>query len=260
MKQRIFRTFVELSNSKLQSNMLKKFAQSKMSKFIIPQFAKTFQINIAEAAKPIGEYKSLHQFFIRSLADGSRTVEAKEDVIVSPVDGKIATFGVLNEQSEFMVKGQTYSLTDMLGDKREAKRYVGGQFIIFYLSPKDYHRIHSPVAGHIKRQWRLGGRSYPVNEMGLKYGKKPLSHNYRLLTELEVEGKSMVVVKVGAMNINSIELTHDHTQLKKGEEIGYFSFGSTVILLFKPNFLTFDSIHENQNIKMGEKIAQKSQA
>ncbi|KMK75908.1 phosphatidylserine decarboxylase [Alkalihalobacillus pseudalcaliphilus] len=254
MKQKLFRIFVELSNSPFQSKIIMRFAQSKISKRIIPAFAKTFQINMHEAEKSITEYQSLHAFFTRKLKNGVRTVDDKETSIVSPVDAKIASLGTLTPKSEFQVKGQMYQLLDLLGDREKAQQYVNGHYIVLYLSPKDYHRIHSPLTGEITKQWELGKRSYPVNDAGLKYGKKPLSHNYRSLTELCVMNQHVIMAKVGAMNINTIALTHSHEQLKKGEELGYFSFGSTVILLFEPTMMEFEHLQEGDSVQMGQKI------
>ncbi|GAF66008.1 phosphatidylserine decarboxylase [Bacillus sp. TS-2] len=257
MKQRIYRAFVELSNNPFQSKLLKKFAQSKLSKPIIPSFYKTFQINLEEAEKNIGEYKSLHEFFIRRLKREVRPINQQLTTVVSPVDAKVAAFGDIDQEQNFYVKEQYYSLNELLGSKQKAEEFQRGSFLILYLSPRDYHRIHSPLDATINQQQTLGGNSYPVNDAGLKYGKRPLSRNYRVITELEDDGRKCLVIKVGAMNINTIEVTHSEQHIKRGEELGYFSFGSTVILLFEENFVTFDDVKVNQFIQMGQPIAFK---
>ena len=145
----------------------------------------------------------------------------------------------------------------MLGSEKLAIPYVNGKYIVLYLSPAEYHRIHAPVDGKVIKQYILGEKSYPVNKWGLQYGKNTISGNYRLLTELEMPNeKNCFHVKVGAMFVNSIELTNTSTNWKKGEEIGYFSFGSTVVMLFEEDSVEFAStIHEGQFIRMGELVA-----
>jgi phosphatidylserine decarboxylase len=205
--------------------------------------------------KPLNEYNHLHDLFIRELKAGVRPINNEREALISPVDGILAQFGQLQEETLFHVKGQTYNIEEMLGSKQASKPYLNGQYFILYLSPSHYHRIHSPVDGTILKQWILGGRSYPVNDLGLRYGKKPLSKNYRLITELKASGKHIAVVKVGAMNVNTIEVTHKHNSLQKGEEIGYFSFGSTVVLLCEDGLIVDVDLQENSQLKLGQKLA-----
>ena len=175
--------------------------------------------------------------------------------MTSPVDAVIEDVGTITETSEMIVKGKTYSIEEMLADKTDIKKYLNGTFMILYLSPSHYHRIHSPVSGTVVRQWTLGSKSYPVNKWGLKYGVRTLAKNYRVITEVETGSGHVSVVKVGAMFVNSIETTHSGTVLEKGEEMAYFSFGSTVVLLFEQGIFKLDpSIHTPKEIKMGEKL------
>ncbi|WP_017728449.1 phosphatidylserine decarboxylase [Halalkalibacterium ligniniphilum] len=254
MKKKVLRAFVELANNPFQSYVLKKFTQSSISRIVVPAFAKTFKINQEEMERPLQQYGSLHEFFIRKLKTGARPIDERENHLVSPVDGTLAEMGVLKEGTSFFVKGQHYSLSEMLGSDAEAKKYEEGRYALFYLSPSDYHRIHSPHAGTIRKQWALGKKSAPVNHVGLKYGKRPLSRNYRFITEMQVGGRAMAIVKIGAMNINSIILTHQKACLKKGDEMGYFSFGSSVLLLFEKDMYHPTSTSLPVKIKIGESI------
>jgi phosphatidylserine decarboxylase len=255
VKKTVYRSFVELTGSPLVSNVIKTFATSKWSKKIVPSFARTFQINQVEMDKQLHEYESLHQFFIRSLKRGARQIHAGENSLVSPVDGVLAKFGKVTGNNTFHVKGQDYSLNEMVGSEENAEKYKSGTYLILYLSPRHYHRIHSPVSGTVISQNIYGKKSYPVNEAGLTYGVRPLSKNYRVVTEMDCNGKTIAVVKVGALNINTIETTHETNELKKGEEIGYFSFGSTVVLLLEPGTCELlPQLRENREVKMGEKI------
>lgn len=128
--------------------------------------------------------------------------------------------------------------------------------MVLYLSPSHYHRIHSPLTGTVLRRFTLGRKSYPVNQLGLKYGREPLSKNYRVVTELVSRDKNVAVVKVGAMFVNSIELVHERENVQKGEEMAYFTFGSTVVLLFEKGMVQVNtSLQKGQEIRLGECLA-----
>lgn len=251
----LYRLFIELTNRPLTSKWLASFTCSKWSRFIIPSYAKVYKVNEEEMEKKLHEYETLQQLFVRTLKEGLRPIDEHPDSVVSPVDAVIEDVGIITDQKEIIVKGKTYSIREMLGDDHIAEKYLHGTFIILYLSPSHYHRIHSPICGEVVKQWTLGGKSYPVNRLGLRYGKDPLSKNYRKITELCTNGMYMAIVKVGAMFVNSIEWTHEREYVKKGEEIGYFSFGSTVVLLFEKNAFTLDEhIVPPLEVKMGQRL------
>ncbi|MRX71344.1 phosphatidylserine decarboxylase [Bacillus lacus] len=258
MRKKIYQSFIELTNSLPLSKGLMTFSKSKLSKRMIPSYAKLFMIEQEEMGKNIAEYTSLHDLFIRELKIGSRQISALTESVSSPVDAVAEQFGTISEHSSIVVKNQQYSIEEMLENKELAKKYIGGQFIVLYLSPRHYHRIHSPIDGEITEQYNLGSASYPVNRWGLTYGKAPLSRNFRKVTEMVcgLNGGHAAVIKVGAMFINSIETTHVSKTLKKGEEMGYFSFGSTVVLLFeKDRFRLSPGLQVQSEVKMGEEIA-----
>jgi phosphatidylserine decarboxylase len=228
-----YRMLIELTNRKSTSRVLAKFTKSAKSRILIPSFAKVYSINLDEMEKPLCKYKTLQELFTRKLKKSVRRISEEPYAVVSPVDASIEDLGRISLEHTFIVKGKQYSIIELLGSDQKAQKYLNGTYMIFYLSPSDYHWIHSPVTGKVVEQWTLGTKSYPVNKYGLKYGKKPLSKNYRLMSEVCINDVSMVIVKVGAMFINSIEIVDEGSVWKKGNEIGYFSFGSTVLLLFE---------------------------
>lgn len=255
MLQSIYRILIELTNGKWSSVILQKFAKSQSSKKIVPSFARTYKINQNEMEKPINEYPSLHEFFIRNLKTGAREIDGDPDSVVSPVDAVIEDIGKIEGDRTINVKGKIYSIAEMMGNQEKVARYEQGTYMIFYLSPSHYHRIHSPLTGEVTNQWTLGMKSYPVNKMGLKYGNYPLSKNYRKITEIRHKSGMTALVKVGAMFVNSIETTHNGEKLTKGEQIAYFTFGSTVVLLFeKDTFSLLPNISTPHHIKYGERI------
>lgn len=256
MRRTLYRLMIELTNGRFTSYVLRNFAQSRLSSIIISSYAKVFQINQDEMEKDLKEYKTLHELFTRKLKEGKRVIDDNASSVISPVDGIFADYGPIEDTKMFEIKGKEYSVVEMLGNEERAKRYAGGTYMVIYLSPSHYHRIHSPLSGAVTDRFVLGRKSYPVNEAGMTLGKEPLSKNYRSVTEVESEGKRMALVKVGAMFVNSIELLHEREVVQKGEEMAYFTFGSTVVLLFEKGMVeAVETLTSGQDIYLGEKIA-----
>ncbi|MDY0410324.1 phosphatidylserine decarboxylase [Paracerasibacillus soli] len=231
----IFKYFVELTGNPYSSSILKSFAKSKCSKPLIRPFANTYQINQNEMKLPIHQYGSLHDFFTRQLKDNLRPIDASPNTLISPVDGVLSDMGPIMKNQTFFIKDRLYQLDHVLGSKERAKKYEDGFFYILYLSPRHYHRFHYPISGTLHSRYALGEKSFPVNSLGMRWGDALFATNYRLISELQTEFGNIAMVKVGALNINSIQLIHSEDKFTKGEELGYFSFGSTVILFIEKN-------------------------
>lgn len=256
MRQRVYQSLIELTNGRWSSLAIQRFANSPISRKIIPSYIRTYGIHMGEVSQSVEAFPTLHDFFIRKIDAQHRPIVGGAMVATSPVDAKVESVGAITSDGTFLVKDKSYTLTDLLGNVEHASKYIDGTFMVFYLSPADYHRIHSPVDGHVKQQVTLGEKSYPVNQAGLTYGKTPISGNYRQITHLVCpNSKTCAVVSVGAMLVNSIQLTNHSRDWKKGEEIGYFTFGSTVVLLFEKNAFQLDSaIIAGSRVRVGEKI------
>lgn len=256
LRNTLYQTLIELTNGPLTSRMLRAFTMSKWSRYLIPLYMKTYHIQANELIKRPREFTSLHAFFIRELKEGTRIIEEREDAIISPVDGVIVDWGIVTKELEIVIKGKSYSVTEMLGDQTIADKYDGGTFFLLYLSPADYHRIHVPLGGNVLSRQVFGRKSYPVNRIGLRYGRSPLAKNFRMVSEIDTMHGTYAVVKVGAMYVNSIEWTAGKDQLHKGAEMGYFSFGSSVVLLFPEKMLTINaSLQKGNAVKVGECLA-----
>lgn len=253
IKSRLYQTLFELNAAPIIAKRLRAFAESKASRAFIPSFAKTYRINLAEAAEPIEAYPSLHAFFTRHLKAGARSIDPSPDSVVSPCDGRLSIVADLTTDSRFDVKGQSYTLAELLGSQSEARRYAGGTVCVLYLSPRDYHRVHVPLAGRVLSHYELGDRSAPVNDIGLTETVRPLSRNYRRVTRFETVAGRYEHIMVGALNVNTIEWTLDGDHAAKGEEVGYFSFGSTVILCFEKDHVTIDPTKIGP-VRLGEVI------
>ncbi|MGG5254974.1 phosphatidylserine decarboxylase [Neobacillus sp. SM06] len=255
MKETLYRLLIELTNGRLTSLLLKRFARSPISKIIVPSFARLYHLNLDEMEKKLEEFPTLHDLFVRKLKAGAREIHPDAATVTSPVDAVLEDSGKINDTCELFVKGKRYAVAEMLGDQSAIKKYINGTYLILYLSPSHYHRIHSPVTGVVEKRWTLGKKSFPVNKWGLQYGKSPLAKNYRMITEIKTQFGFVAVVKVGAMFVNSIEVSHLGESVKKGEEMAYFSFGSTVVLLFEKDIFQPESALEPPvELKVGEKI------
>jgi phosphatidylserine decarboxylase len=251
MKKETYRLIMDLTHNPFYTSVLKGFASSSLSKPFIRRFSNTYGINIAEAEKPIGEYKTLQEFFSRSLKESSRPVSPINNSVASPVDGDLTAAGNIDAYDTFLVKGKVHDLYTLLRREDKVKRYSGGDFGVFYLSPQDYHRIHSPLDGEVISRWALGEYSEPVNSLAFKFGVQPLASNYRLITEIYTSFGYVCIVKVGALNVNSVKYTHLSRMLEKGEEFASFGFGSSVIVLFEPGSIEINK-QEGSFLRQGE--------
>lgn len=255
MKGKLYRLVIRALNGQRISKILYTFAHSRVSKPFIKPYAKFYKIDVEEAKLQMEQFTCLHDFFTRELKKDVRPIDKRENHVISPVDGTIAEYGTISVENEMIVKNKPYSITELLGSVERANQYIGGTYVVIYLSPANYHRIHAPFNGKVLHTYELGGRSYPVNQHGLKYGDATLAKNYRTITELKTDTCRYASINVGAMFVNSIVLTNKDDHWTKGEEVAYFSFGSTVVLLFEKN--TFDinkDLYPQASIKLGMSI------
>ena len=257
MEHRLLRAMTELTSRKWLSRITGAFAKSSFSRRLIRRFARAYRISIDEAEKTIGEYKSLNEFFTRRLKPGSRPVDESTDALISPVDARIASCGTIRDGTLLQVKGQNYTLTELLDNSPRIPQYQNGYYWVLYLSPTDYHRIHSPCTGTVVETDHIPGRVYPVNEFGLTFMRKVLSRNERLITYIRHEHGELAVVKVGALNVSSIRYAEQNppASLARGAELAYFEFGSTVVLLTEDGTIKPRSdLKEGAAVKMGERL------
>jgi phosphatidylserine decarboxylase len=254
MKRSLFRLLTELSSRKTVSRLTGAFAKSRISRGLIPRFAKTYGIRVEDAEKSIHEYASLNDFFTRRLKPGLRPIHSAANAMVSPVDALITGMGDIREGMMLNIKGQDYTVEELLNHSPRMVNYKNGFFYVLYLSPSDYHRIHTPVGGTIVEKEHIVGKVYPVNDFGLRFMRRVLSRNERLTTYIQHDSGEVAVVKVGALNVASIQYVSPlPDQLERGDDLAYFEFGSTVVLLTESG--TFESradLKVGSKVKMGE--------
>jgi phosphatidylserine decarboxylase len=256
MAKPIYRLMTELSSRKWVSRLTGSIAKSKLSRRFIPRFAAAYNIRIEEAEKPLHEYGSLNEFFTRRLKPGLRPIDPDADRLISPVDALITGMGPIHEGTILNVKGQDYTVEELLNRSPRVVNYRNGFCFVLYLSPTDYHRIHAPATGDIVETEHVPGKVYPVNDFGLTQMRRVLSRNERLITFLREEAGEIAVVKVGALNVSSIRYVEPRPQrVERGSELAYFEFGSTVVLLTENGiFEPREDLKVGSRVKMGEAL------
>ncbi|MGV3573209.1 MAG: archaetidylserine decarboxylase [Ramlibacter sp.] len=226
--------------------------------WIVRRFVAKYQVDMGEAADPrIESYASFNDFFTRALRDGARPIAAAP--FVCPVDAAISQFGPIEHDQLFQAKGHSYSTRALVGgDQALAHRFDHGHFATLYLAPKDYHRIHMPCEGRLKRMIYIPGDLFSVNPLTARHVPSLFARNERVVCEFDCAHGPMVMVLVGATIVGSMatvwhgvvnpprtgaprEWRYDDQDivLAKGAEMGRFLLGSTVVLLFPQNVLTF---------------------
>ncbi|MGZ9585267.1 archaetidylserine decarboxylase [Paenibacillus marinisediminis] len=253
----IMRLLTELSSRKWVSRCAGMVATSSASRRLIPKFAKSYGIRVEDAERAIHEYESLNDFFTRRLKPGLRPISEGEDLLVSPVDALITGMGPIEDGLILNVKGQDYTLDELLHHSPHMQKYKHGHYFVLYLSPSDYHRIHSPVAGKTVESEHVVGKVYPVNDFGLRHMPRVLSRNERLITYIQHMYGEAAVVKVGALNVSSIRYVDDKVKAsyERGEELAFFEFGSTVVLLTDTGtFTPRPELKLGDKVKMGETL------
>lgn len=239
-------------------------------------YANHFGVNLEEAEFPLEAYPTFVDFFTRELRPGIRPFDANPDALTSPVDGALYASGTIEHDTFLLAKGHSYTVGELLGDEDAAASFVDGTFMTIYLSPKDYHRIHSPCDATISRFLYVPGKLLPVNPPSAAFFPKLFCENERLTTFLErPDGGHVALVKVGATNVGRIRLSYhpfvtnqwmtskpfgvEHLftpplSVERGEELAMFEMGSTVVLLFSKG-TSIESFEIDEVLRLGQRIA-----
>lgn len=233
---------------------------------LVRWFANTYQIDVDAAGKPAHEYPSIGHFFIRDLREGLRPIEGD---LVSPVDGTLRSFGLVTGGRLEQIKGKDYTVARFLGDDDDARRYDGGVFFNLYLSPQDYHHIHSPAAGAIARSVHIPGKLWPVNDWSMANIDELFAVNERVMTYIESPRYGTVAVAmIGATNVGKISVVYDSfisntprtktaarrydppIAINAGDRLGTFHMGSSVVVLLEPGRIDLSKVR----LEAGKKV------
>ncbi len=217
-------------------------------------------------------YASIHDCFTRRLKPGARPVDADPRVVVSPCDGVVGAHGAVNGVEVFQAKGFPYTLPDLLGDAELAAKYRDGVFVTLRLRSNMYHRFHAPLDARIREVRYISGDTWNVNPIALRRIERLFCKNERAVLELEtaVPGASLLLVPVAAILVASIRMHFLPEPLclryrgpnripcavtaRKGEELGYFEHGSTIVVLATRHFRLHPSLAEGESIAMGRPL------
>lgn len=229
----------------------------------IQWFVKRYNVDmsLAKEENPLA-YACFNDFFTRALKEGARPIDAETSSVVLPADGAISQLGNIADGRIFQAKGQGYTTLELLGgDATLADEFAGGTFATVYLSPRDYHRVHMPYAGKLRKMVAIPGDLFSVNDATAKGVPRLFARNERVAAIFETDIGPMAVVMVGAMIVAGIETvwadevapirrqvqTTDYLasagtdiQLAKGAEMGRFKLGSTAIVLFAKDRVEWD--------------------
>ncbi|WP_300320570.1 archaetidylserine decarboxylase [Accumulibacter sp.] len=242
---------------------------------VIRWFVRRYGVDLAEAVNPDpGSYRSFNEFFTRALRGDARPLA--DAAFVCPVDGAISQFGRIERDQIFQAKGHHYSTTALLGgDSALATGFADGDFATLYLSPRDYHRIHMPVDGQLARMIHVPGQLFSVNPATARGVPGLFARNERVVCVFETSYGPFVLVLVGATIVGSMatvwhgrvnpprsgrlrQWSYDGQQIRlaKGQEMGRFLLGSTVVMLFPKDIVRFSPAWSpSAAVRMGEAMA-----
>lgn len=240
-------------------------------------FGGFFGVDFAEIREPLDSFAALQDFFVRRLREGARPVDETPNILVSPCDGAWGAAGRVGEGRLLQVKGRPYGVGELLGiDEAEARRYEGGFFATLYLSPKDYHRFHTPCRVELPAATYLPGSLWPVNRAGVEGIARLFAVNERVVAFFDVAEPGyrgrLALVAVGATMVGKVKVTFDDLETNrpgigrqersyrpaktfaKAEEWGRFEFGSTLVLVAEPGALELDIGEPGTPVRLGRPV------
>jgi phosphatidylserine decarboxylase len=244
---------------------------------LIRRFVAAFDVDLSEAARGIGEFRSFNDFFTRELKPGARPLADADAFILSPADGAISQMGPVTGGRIIQAKGRDYAVAEVLGcSPAEATRFEGGRFMTIYLSPRDYHRVHMPASGMLAATSYIPGDLYSVNLATAAGVDRLFARNERLACRFDGPDGHFASVMVGAMIVAGIDTVWPNAfrtrasapvhedfagaghDLAAGDEMGRFHLGSTVVLLFEPGRVEWlESLAEGDPLRMGQAIGRR---
>ncbi|NQD95864.1 phosphatidylserine decarboxylase [Pseudomonas sp. CrR25] len=281
MKQRLFILSQYLLPHHLLSRLIGHAAECRASWFknrLIAWFIKRYGVDMSEAevTEP-SDFAHFNAFFTRALKEGARPLDDSPGAVLCPADGTVSQLGRIEHGRIFQAKGHSFSAVELLGgDSQRASPFMGGEFATIYLSPKDYHRVHMPLAGTLREMVYVPGRLFSVNQTTAENVPELFARNERVVCLFDTERGPMAVVLVGAMIVASVEtvwaglvtppkrslksVRYDAAarapiELAKGAELGRFKLGSTAIVLFAPDQVRWaEALAADSSVRMGQRL------
>ncbi len=279
LRDRLFVRLQHILPQHLVSRLVHRFTRLRIGWIRRPftrWFIRRFGVDLSEAQEPdYRAYPDFNSFFTRALRPEARPIDPDPAAVVSPVDGRVSQAGRIDGDAIIQAKGHTFSVHTLLGETRRwTDVFRNGVFTTLYLSPRDYHRIHMPLTGTLQETIHVPGRLFSVNAATTEQVPGLFARNERVVTVFETAAGPMALVLVGAINVGSIETVwqgeitpptghtirhwdqnHLNLTLEKGQEMGRFNMGSTVILLFSDERVQWEAdLQPEKFVRMGERI------
>lgn len=243
--------------------------------FLIRRVVRSYRVDLDEAqTADFRAYRHFNAFFTRALKPGARPQPAAAEAIACPADGRISQAGAITDGRILQAKGQTFTAAELLGDAAAAAPYADGSFVTIYLSPRDYHRVHMPLAGTLLETVHIPGRIFSVAPFAVAAISRLFARNERLVCHFQGEHGPFAVVLVGALLVSGIETVWGGVEvppyasvvtrrdwrgrgiaLARGAELGRFNMGSTAIVLLPATLGRFDpGLGAEQPVRVGERL------
>jgi phosphatidylserine decarboxylase len=231
---------------------------------------------MGEAEHPVDNYSTLQALFTRRLGSGQRPLPVDEGLVLAPSDGTICEAGIASAGKLLEAKGSLFTLKDLLADDALAARLTGGPYLVIYLSPRDYHRVHAPMGGRIVSWSHIPGKLFPVGSRSVRREPGLFARNERFVTVVDGAAGCCAIVMVAAVGVGHITACYDpevathgsgFTQdivrrrdydapvpIGRGQELGVFNLGSTTVTIFEPGRVELSNLISNSPIKMGAPV------
>ncbi|MDA3900823.1 MAG: archaetidylserine decarboxylase [Spirochaetes bacterium] len=255
------------------SRFVGQMTRTKFSALFINWFIKKYNVNTDEIEYPENGFHSFNHFFTRKLKKGIHHIDREKNAVVSPVDGRIDECGPITGTRIMQAKNLDYLVSDLIPSDCH-HLFIDGFFITLYLSPADYHRIHSPLNAKINELIYAPGKLFPVKEVITRSVARVFSRNERMITLMESNFGRCAVCKIGAMNVGRISVNFDTIEsnksilrrgarkvygkmaplVRRGDEIGRFNMGSTVIMLFEKDMFEPFMLRKGESVRVGQKL------
>ncbi len=276
---KVFVALQHLIPRRLVTHLAARLAASRtpwLKSLLISSFIRRFKVDMSEALYPSPEdYSCFNEFFTRPLKAGARPLGDSSRAVLCPADGAISEMGSIYEGRLYQAKGRDYTALDLLGgDPSLADHFLDGSFATVYLSPKDYHRVHMPLAGTLERTQYIPGDFFSVNRATANHLPQLFARNERMVTVFDTDLGKVALVLVGALIVAGIDtvwgggpqdgdscldMRGAEVSLQAGEEMGRFYLGSTAILLFEKDRVEWDSsLRSGSSVRMGQELGMKA--
>lgn len=237
-------------------------------------FARVVGADLDEVEHPLREYSCFGEFFARGLRSGARRIEPDPQAVIAPCDGKVGEGGTIAGGRLYQAKGRHYSLAELVASGELAAELEGGSYVTLYLAPRDYHRVHMPVEASLTACYHVPGALFPVSEIFTSAVPRLFARNERVVARLDADGGVVVLVFVAAVGVGNVVLRSGDAssldplprggrrrwrdcsgvRLSRGEVVGAFHLGSTVIALFSPGAFELDPPPAGSPIRFGQKV------